>query len=63
MPTSSRAEKESAQAFRRLIASEDYRRILRGRLGLNVEPRLPESFTKLLEALDQREHETGDTGS
>lgn len=63
MPYSMSILNESAQAFRQLITSEDYRRNLRKQLGLAVGPTLPTSFTELLGALDRRDEETDDASS
>ncbi|MBZ9734945.1 hypothetical protein LB534_26015 [Mesorhizobium sp. CA18] len=48
---------ESAQTFRQLATSEEFRPRLCKRLDLVVEPTLPKSFTELLAVLDQQEAE------
>jgi hypothetical protein len=62
MPKLHKAEQESAQAFRRLITSEDNRMRLRKLLRLKADPKLS-SFAELLETLDLREQGTDDASS
>ncbi|MER8549461.1 hypothetical protein NKH41_28040 [Mesorhizobium sp. M1169] len=47
-------------AFQRLISSEDNRQMLRNRLGLEVDEKLPASLAALLQELERREQVEAD---
>ncbi|MER8418770.1 hypothetical protein [Mesorhizobium sp. M1329] len=49
------ARPTAGTAFRRLISSEDNRQMLRNRLGLEVDEKLPASLAALLQELERRE--------
>ncbi|MER8734696.1 hypothetical protein NKH28_33950 [Mesorhizobium sp. M1227] len=49
------ARPTAGTAFQRLISSEDNRQMLRNRLGLEVDEKLPASLAALLQELERRE--------
>ncbi|MER9646810.1 hypothetical protein [Mesorhizobium sp. M0199] len=54
------ARPTAGTAFQRLISSEDNRQMLRNRLGLEVDEKLPASLAALLQELERREQVKAD---